>query len=231
MKWATIIEACFPLCGGIWCLLFGCGYVRSSPLDAPDTYRRRLKWRVIGCLLIGFAFLQVVDAALQAQRPPEWTTYQSGERNFRLEMPGRPETSSFDESTEYGKATNYQAKVRLKNADAVFSITDFVFPEGFPQTDADGTDQLIQGLIRASASEVQGKVVEEQSIPVPNGRGREYRIEAKQNRIIQGRLIQVDRRQFMLLVVSPPNVVAPELVRRFFDSFAYHPPANKGASS
>lgn len=67
MSWQTVVQASVQLCGGIWCLLFGFGYVRAAKLGAADTLQRRFWWRVAGMALILLACMQVVDATIQSR--------------------------------------------------------------------------------------------------------------------------------------------------------------------
>jgi hypothetical protein len=227
----SLLMAAFPLCGGIWATLVGFEYIgkpTGAELNPRYAIRRRL-YRLGGPIVIVMGLWVAVQPIVAPLHGVKWETYAPSGFGFSIEMPGRPEETSIEETGEYGPVTNHLARVQLPSLGTTSLVRYTPVPKGLPKESVARRKERLKELVAKLAKDAEGDLVDEESLIAPAGLGRDFRIKLKKDLIYRGQFWFLGHTQFQLATVGPSDMIDTAISRRFFDSFSYTAPPDAPA--
>ncbi|HEY2253533.1 MAG TPA: hypothetical protein VGH74_20805 [Planctomycetaceae bacterium] len=224
----SLLMAAFPLCGGIWATLVGFEYIgklTGAELNPRYAIRRRL-YRLGGPIVIVMGLWVAVQPIVAPLHGVKWETFAPAGFGFSIEMPGRPEETSIEETGEYGPVTNHLARVQLPSLGTTSLVQYTPLPDAFPRLTAGQRQELLKEQVAKLVEKSEGELVDDEKVTLAGraGIGRQFRIKLNKDLIYRGQFWFLGRTRFQLTVVGPRDLIDTAISRRFFDSFSYPAP-------
>ncbi len=168
-----------------------------------------------------FAFLAtglVLAPALATAQ--EWKEFTSAECRCSASFPGTPQQRTQTMRTNLG--TLDAKMVTVEVPDAFYAIAFVDYPRD--KLGKTAPDTLLDGARDGAVSNVKGKLASETKISMNGYPGRELRIEAPGDLVLNARLYMVKERLYQTLVVMPKARENAADSKRFLDSFKFQKP-------
>ena len=147
----------------------------------------------------------------------EWKPYSSDECRCSAQYPGTPQLRTTPMRTNLG---NLDAKmITLEVPEAFYAIAYVDYPKD--KLAKANPDDLLNGARDGAVANVKGKLANETKVSMNGFPGRELRIEAPGDLVLNARMYMVKERLYQSLVVTPKPREGAADAKKFLDSFKF----------
>jgi len=172
-------------------------------------------------LILAVTFAVVIQLAVahyDEWLPHSWQTYTASDRSFSVDLPAKPTFDTVQAPGAGGMQVSIQMVTAQPTQDTAYmcSYYDRVDdPESTPQ-------EVLETSRDGSLNKIQGSLISQKNMTIQGYPAIDVQAHARQDSLVDLRLILVNKRLFMLMAIAPNGKREPKAVKRFFDSFKLH---------